>query len=91
MTNATPPTPEPSESARKEQEQAAKDALARVNQREADAAWRSIAYLLTGPAVYGGLGWLLDRWLETSWIAVLGICGGMGLSLYLIWIRYGTH
>ena len=91
MTNATPATPEPSESARKEQEQAAKDALARVNQREADAAWRSIANLLTGPAVYGGLGWLLDRWLDTSWIAVLGICGGMALSLYLIWFRYGTH
>ncbi|HMT88693.1 MAG TPA: AtpZ/AtpI family protein [Dermatophilaceae bacterium] len=91
MTNATPPAPETPESARKAQEQAAKDALARVNQREADAAWRSIAYLLTGPAVYGGLGWLLDHWLGTSWIAVLGICGGMALSLYLIWFRYGTH
>ena len=49
-----------------------------------------IAYLITGPAVFGGLGVLLDRWLGTSFIVVLGLLGGMALSLYVIWLRYGT-
>lgn len=58
---------------------------------EANQAWRSFAYLLSGPLVYGGAGWLLDRWLGTSFLLPLGIVGGMALSLYLIWFRYGTH
>ena len=49
-----------------------------------------VAYLITGPAVFGGLGVLLDRWLGTSFIVVLGLLGGMALSLYVIWLRYGT-
>ena len=49
-----------------------------------------IAYLITGPVVFGGLGVLLDRWLGTSFIVVLGLLGGMALSLYVIWLRYGT-
>jgi len=59
--------------------------------READNAWRALAYLLSGPLLYGGLGWLLDRWLGTSFLLPVGIIGGMVLSLYLIWFRYGTH
>ena len=49
-----------------------------------------VAYLITGPAVFGGLGLLLDRWLGTGFIVVLGLLGGMALSLYVIWLRYGT-
>ncbi|MDV3222556.1 AtpZ/AtpI family protein [Intrasporangium sp.] len=49
-----------------------------------------IAYLITGPAVFGGLGLLLDRWLGTGFLVVLGLLGGMALSLYVIWLRYGT-
>jgi F0F1-type ATP synthase assembly protein I len=49
-----------------------------------------LSYLLTGPLLYGGLGWLLDRWLGTAFLAPLGIVGGMGLALYLVWVRYGT-
>ena len=58
---------------------------------EANRAWRAFAYLLTGPLVYGGLGWLADSWLGTEFLLPVGIVGGMGLSLYLIWFRYGTH
>jgi F0F1-type ATP synthase assembly protein I len=50
-----------------------------------------IAYLITGPALFGGLGILLDRWLGTGFLVVLGILGGMALSLYVIWLRYGTQ
>jgi hypothetical protein len=61
------------------------------NLREQNAAWKAVAYLITGPLIYGGLGALLDHWLGTSWLVGVGIVGGMALSLYLIWFRYGTH
>lgn len=50
-----------------------------------------IAYLITGPAVFGGLGWLLDRWLGTGFFVLLGLLAGMAMSLYIIWLRYGTQ
>jgi hypothetical protein len=59
--------------------------------RESDDAWRAFAYLLTGPFTFGGIGWLIDRWAGTGWLLPVGIVGGMALSLYLIWFRYGTH
>lgn len=49
-----------------------------------------IAYLLTGPAVFGAIGFGLDKLLGTGFIIVLGILAGMALSLYTIWLRYGT-
>jgi F0F1-type ATP synthase assembly protein I len=55
-------------------------------------AWTVLAYLITGPLLYGGLGWLLDRWLGTEPIFVLvGVVGGMALALYVVWVRYGAH
>jgi ATP synthase protein I len=54
-------------------------------------AWTVLAYLLSGPLLYGGLGWLADRWLGTAPVFVLiGIVGGMTLALYLVWFRYGA-
>jgi F0F1-type ATP synthase assembly protein I len=47
-------------------------------------------YLLSGPLVYGGLGWLLDHWLGTSFITPLGVVGGMALAIYVIAFRYRT-
>ncbi|HSU74868.1 MAG TPA: AtpZ/AtpI family protein [Terrabacter sp.] len=80
-------TSEPTElTAEERQEQ-----LQAFNRREQDSAWRAVAYLLTGPLIYGGLGALADHWLGTSWLVGAGIVGGMALSLYLIWFRYGTH
>lgn len=56
------------------------------------AAWTVLAYLISGPLLYGGLGWLADRWLGTDPVFVaVGIIGGMGLALYLVWFRYGAH
>jgi hypothetical protein len=49
-----------------------------------------ISYLVTGPAVFGGLGHLADRWLGTSFLLPIGLLGGMAMSLYVIWLRYGT-
>jgi len=59
--------------------------------RESNSAWMVVGYLITGPLIYGGLGALLDHWLGTTWLVGAGIVGGMALSLYLIWFRYGTH
>lgn len=50
-----------------------------------------IAYLITGPAVFGGLGTLLDRWLGTGFLVLIGLLAGMAMSLYIIWLRYGTQ
>ena len=88
---ASPPSPEPSPDAASEpspEEQA--EELREFNMREQDSAWKAVAYMLTGPLIYGGIGYLLDRWLGTTWIVGVGIVGGMALSLYLIWFRYGS-
>jgi F0F1-type ATP synthase assembly protein I len=47
------------------------------------------AYLLSGPLTFGGLGWLADRLLSTSYLVVAGSVVGVGLSIYVIWLRYG--
>lgn len=49
-----------------------------------------ISRLLAGPVGIGGLGWTLDRWLNTSFLLPSGILLGMALALYVIWLRYGT-
>lgn len=47
------------------------------------------AYLLAGPATFGGIGWLVDRWLTTSFGVPVGVLVGFALSLYVVWVRYG--
>lgn len=49
-----------------------------------------IAYLLAGPLLFGGLGFLVDRWLDITLFVVIGLLAGMALSMYVIWNRYGT-
>ncbi|SER71474.1 hypothetical protein SAMN05216199_0962 [Pedococcus cremeus] len=53
--------------------------------------WNVVSYLITGPAMFGLIGWGLDAWLGTTWLVAVGIVGGMALSLYLVWFRYGTQ
>ena len=53
--------------------------------------WNVVSYLISGPAMFGLIGWGLDSWLGTTWLVAVGIVGGMALSLYLIWFRYGTQ
>jgi len=48
------------------------------------------AYLISGPVVFGGAGRALDHWLGTSYLTVVGLLVGMALSLYVVWLRYGT-
>jgi len=53
--------------------------------------WNAVSYLISGPVLFGGVGWALDHWLGTSFFVPAGIVGGMALSLYLVWFRYGTQ
>lgn len=63
----------------------------RSHERDAAAAWSVPGYLLAGMALYGGLGWLVDQWLGTSWIVLVGMLAGSALAMYVIWLRYGTR
>ncbi len=54
-----------------------------------DAGYRIISYLITGILLYGGLGWVADRWFGTTWVTPVGLILGTGLSLYAIVRRFG--
>jgi F0F1-type ATP synthase assembly protein I len=49
-----------------------------------------IGTLLAGIVVWGGAGWLLDRWLGFDGLFVpIGMLLGVGAAIYLIYVRYG--
>ncbi|WP_121258054.1 AtpZ/AtpI family protein [Nocardioides ferulae] len=52
--------------------------------------WQAVSYLLAGVLFYGGLGWLADRWLGTTFLVALGIVFGAGLGIYLVMKRFGA-
>ena len=48
-----------------------------------------ISYLLSGIVVYGGLGWLLDRWLDyQSLFLPIGVVLGVAAGGYLGYMRF---
>lgn len=51
--------------------------------------WTVIAYLLSGLLLWGGIGVLLDRWLGTSFLVLIGMLVGAVSAVYLVYIRYG--
>ena len=53
-------------------------------------AWSAIATLVGGPVTWGGIGWLLDRWLETDRVFTAGgVIVGFITSIYIVYVRYG--
>ena len=47
--------------------------------------------MLSGIVVWGGVGILLDRWLETRPIFTLvGVLLGLGVAIYLVVVKYGA-
>jgi ATP synthase protein I len=52
-------------------------------------AWAIVSYILSGLLVWGGIGWLLDRWLGTTVFVVIGVLVGFAGAFYLIIRRYG--
>ena len=57
--------------------------------RGADVVWSIIGTLVAGVLAWGGIGWLLDRWLGTSYLVAVGIIVGMAGAFYLIIKRHG--
>lgn len=51
--------------------------------------WLAFSYLVSGAAVYGLIGWGLDRWLGTKYLVVVGILLGVGLGVYMTFGRFG--
>lgn len=55
----------------------------------ADTGWAVIGTMLSGMAVWGGAGWLLDRWLDTKVFLPVGVILGMAVAIYVVVVRYG--
>jgi ATP synthase protein I len=50
----------------------------------------ALSYILAGPLLYGGLGWVADRLMGTIFLLPLGVVGGLALSIFVIYRRYGA-
>ena len=50
--------------------------------------WQAFGYIVAGVMFYGAIGYGLDRWLETSFLVVLGILGGAALGIYMTFKRF---
>jgi len=55
----------------------------------AETGWAIIGTMISGMAVWGGAGWLLDRWLDTKVFVPVGIILGMAVAIYVVVVRYG--
>jgi F0F1-type ATP synthase assembly protein I len=58
--------------------------------RGAEMVWSIIGTLIAGVLAWGGIGWLLDRWLGTRYLVAVGVVVGMAGAFYLIVKRYGS-
>jgi hypothetical protein len=51
-------------------------------------AWGVVSYLISGVLLWGGIGWLIDAWLDTRGFVAVGIVGGAAAAIVLIYLRY---
>lgn len=57
-----------------------------------DAAWASVSHLAAGILVYGGIGWLLGRWLgHQEYFVAAGVLLGVALALFMLFRRLEVH
>lgn len=56
--------------------------------RGAEDGMRSLSYLIAGILLYGGVGWLLDRWFGTIFLLPIGIVLGAAAGVYVIHRRF---
>lgn len=55
-----------------------------------DMAWAIISTLLAGPIVWGGIGALVDKAVNTSRVFLpLGVVVGFITSIYIVYVRFG--
>ena len=63
----------------------------RVSPAGPDIGWAVIGTLLSGMVVWGGVGWLLDRWLgHAVFFALVGVILGLAVAIYLVVVKYGA-
>ena len=55
-----------------------------------DTGWSVIGTMISGMAIWGGAGWLLDQWLGIRVFVPVGIILGMAVSIYMVVVRYGA-
>jgi len=56
--------------------------------RDVDSGWVMTVELITATFVWGGIGWLADRWLGSApWAMVGGFVLGFVLGTYLLFLR----
>ena len=61
----------------------------RAARKESDDAWAATSLLISGVAVWGGVGYLCSRWLGSPLYTMVGLLLGTATALYGIWFRYG--
>ena len=55
----------------------------------AETGYAVIGTLISGMAVWGGAGWLLDQWWDTRVFFPVGVILGMAVAIYLVVARFG--
>lgn len=51
--------------------------------------WAALSTLIGGIVVWGGVGYGLDRLLDTSFLVLVGLLMGLAGSIYLVYVRAG--
>jgi len=59
--------------------------------KDENALWSIFGYLLSGLLVWGGIGWLADRFFGTSFLLLVGLIVGAGAAITIIWLRFGRE
>lgn len=53
-------------------------------------AWSAIGSLVSGPIVWGGIGMLADRWLQTGRLfTAIGVVVGFFAGFLIVYLRFG--
>ncbi|WP_409331657.1 hypothetical protein [Trujillonella humicola] len=52
--------------------------------------WGVTGTLISGMAVWGGVGWLLDRWWDTRVFFAAGVILGVAVAIYVVVVKYGA-
>lgn len=84
----SPTTRPPAEPDRFESEQQSKAERERVEARQLDRdLWTIVGHMASALLVYGGIGYLLARWLHHPILLLVGLVFGLVLSLgYTLWL-----
>ena len=55
----------------------------------ADEGWAFVGTLFACVVVWGGIGWLIDLWLDTTFVKAIGVLVGLATAIYLVVVKYG--